>query len=642
MHELVVGTENGVLVSADSGETWSNANNGLRSLSIHVVQFDRDSLDTTASRLYAGTDLGIFESTNYGKTWISLNPNNIGVLSLAVHLNRDGRRTIIAGTYLEDGGPYLSTDEGTTWSSLGNMLPTNSDVFSVYMASDTSGSAFIGLGGAGVFRSTDSGANWNASNSGLIGTSVYSIVVADSGAGTANVLIGSYYTAYASHDGGRTWASMNISYPMFNRISSFVVNGRKIFAGTQINVFVSTDYGDSWSAGAGNTNITALAATQLPISRLFAGTVGNGVIMSTDDGKSWSPAGLAGEVISSLSSTNTNNGGTILLAGMASGASRSTDLGTTWSAVTGISGSVNCLVVNSTGTFGGGTDGVFVSADTGKTWTAESSGLGSSVVHSIALMRSNVFAATDSGVFLWDKRKLTWKPVNEGLLATSTVALAMDSTNLFVGTAGSSVWRRPLSQFGILTTPPSILSPMNDSTLTGDPELFSWKSIQGVLTYQLQIGFDSALTKIYVDVSSFSDSSIKVGPFEQDTTYYWRVRACSNNDTSSWSALSMFKTEKITSVDQQLILPTSFSFFQNYPNPFNPTTTIDYQVPRTSRVTLKVYDVLGREIRSLVDEVKHPGKYEVRFDGSNLPSGVYFCRLGAGIYHSTKKLLLLK
>lgn len=81
---------------------------------------------------------------------------------------------------------------------------------------------------------------------------------------------------------------------------------------------------------------------------------------------------------------------------------------------------------------------------------------------------------------------------------------------------------------------------------------------------------------------------------------------------------------------------------QNYPNPFNPTTEIGYQISEVSHVTLRVYNVLGQEVATLVNEVKQPGRYEVTFDGTGLSSGVYFYRLQAGEFVDTKKLLLLK
>jgi hypothetical protein len=88
--------------------------------------------------------------------------------------------------------------------------------------------------------------------------------------------------------------------------------------------------------------------------------------------------------------------------------------------------------------------------------------------------------------------------------------------------------------------------------------------------------------------------------------------------------------------------PITFQLLQNYPNPFNPTTTIKYQIPELSFVTLKVYDVLGNEIKTLVNEEKPAGSYEIGFDGTGLPSGVYFYRLQAENFVETKKMVSMK
>lgn len=93
---------------------------------------------------------------------------------------------------------------------------------------------------------------------------------------------------------------------------------------------------------------------------------------------------------------------------------------------------------------------------------------------------------------------------------------------------------------------------------------------------------------------------------------------------------------------KSLVYPSTFALYQNYPNPFNPSTTISYQLPAFSHVTLIVYDVLGREVATLVNEYKKMGNYAVEFNATNLSSGVYFYRLQTGPYHDTKKLLLLK
>ncbi|RJQ59858.1 MAG: T9SS C-terminal target domain-containing protein [Stygiobacter sp.] len=109
----------------------------------------------------------------------------------------------------------------------------------------------------------------------------------------------------------------------------------------------------------------------------------------------------------------------------------------------------------------------------------------------------------------------------------------------------------------------------------------------------------------------------------------------------------------ILDVQNEESIPKQFALSQNYPNPFNPETTINFTIPNvetTRRVvftTLKVYDVLGREVATLVDEYKQPGNYNVSFNvetcrGKSLPSGIYFYRLQSGSYSETKKLILLR
>ncbi|MGD8306734.1 MAG: T9SS type A sorting domain-containing protein [Ignavibacteria bacterium] len=101
-------------------------------------------------------------------------------------------------------------------------------------------------------------------------------------------------------------------------------------------------------------------------------------------------------------------------------------------------------------------------------------------------------------------------------------------------------------------------------------------------------------------------------------------------------------TDEIVSVQGDEIAPVSFTLKQNYPNPFNPTTKIRYEIPKRSFVTLKVCDILGKEVVTLVSEEKIQGNYEVNFDASSLTSGIYFYQLIAGFLIETKKMVLVK
>lgn len=97
----------------------------------------------------------------------------------------------------------------------------------------------------------------------------------------------------------------------------------------------------------------------------------------------------------------------------------------------------------------------------------------------------------------------------------------------------------------------------------------------------------------------------------------------------------------ITSVDDNSV-PVEFSLSQNYPNPFNPSTTIEYSVPSNELVKIKVYDILGNEIETLVNELKSPGTYRAELDGKSLSSGVYFYRITAGSFQEVRKMMFIK
>jgi hypothetical protein len=105
---------------------------------------------------------------------------------------------------------------------------------------------------------------------------------------------------------------------------------------------------------------------------------------------------------------------------------------------------------------------------------------------------------------------------------------------------------------------------------------------------------------------------------------------------------SLKVSDLVASVGDNGADPKEFKLYQNYPNPFNPATMIRFQIAKRGHVLMKVYDVLGREVVTLVNDVKEPGTYTVQWNATNFASGVYFYRLDAGSYTSVKKLLLLK
>ena len=111
---------------------------------------------------------------------------------------------------------------------------------------------------------------------------------------------------------------------------------------------------------------------------------------------------------------------------------------------------------------------------------------------------------------------------------------------------------------------------------------------------------------------------------------------------NTWSVMGDTPLSGVTDVKKTSDVVTTYNLDQNYPNPFNPTTTISFSIPQNGLVTLKIYDILGREVATLLNEEKNSGAYTLSFDASNLPSGTYIYSIHSGNYSSTKKMMLLK
>ncbi len=126
---------------------------------------------------------------------------------------------------------------------------------------------------------------------------------------------------------------------------------------------------------------------------------------------------------------------------------------------------------------------------------------------------------------------------------------------------------------------------------------------------------------------SFEDKNINNG------TYEYRLKQIDNNGQFKYSSTAKVLINSI---------PKVYALNQNFPNPFNPSTKISYQISKSEFVSLKVYDILGNEVSTLVNEKKSPGNYEINFDASSLSSGVYFYQIKAGNFVQTKKMTLIK
>ena len=169
----------------------------------------------------------------------------------------------------------------------------------------------------------------------------------------------------------------------------------------------------------------------------------------------------------------------------------------------------------------------------------------------------------------------------------------------------------------------TLISSLSGETEFSTPEIIS---ARGKQTVQFQWAIPASLPL-------FSRIYAVIDPDNQ-------IDELQSNNNKGWTVLGRTVP---TSVDDEIkYIVTGYELSQNYPNPFNPVTKITYSIQRESKVSLKVYDILGREVATLVDEIKQMGRYEVEFGNNTLASGVYFYRLQAGDFVSTKKMMLLR
>ena len=172
----------------------------------------------------------------------------------------------------------------------------------------------------------------------------------------------------------------------------------------------------------------------------------------------------------------------------------------------------------------------------------------------------------------------------------------------------------------------------------------NWNSVSSATGYRLDVATNSTFTNYVSGYQNLDVGNVtykNVSGLISGTTYYYRVRAYNSIGSSANS--NTITVGPLTHIQQiPSDLPLTYDLSQNYPNPFNPSTTISYQIPSESFVTLKVFDLLGRELEVLVNEEKTAGFYDVKYNASSLSSGIYFYTIRAGDFIQTKKFILLK
>ena len=209
---------------------------------------------------------------------------------------------------------------------------------------------------------------------------------------------------------------------------------------------------------------------------------------------------------------------------------------------------------------------------------------------------------------------------------------------------GTSPWSAVWKFTTIVAAPaaPGLSSPADKALEIAIDTTLVWNSSTGGVSYGLQVSTTSDFSTTVVEQNELTETSFQVNDLENETTYFWHVNATNAGGTSPWSTVRRFTTEQVTSVETDSGIPSDFRLGQNYPNPFNPTTNITFDVPKSEYVILKVYTLLGTEVATLVSGNLSAGKYTIKFDASNLSSGLFFYKLQTNLFVEIRKMLLVR
>lgn len=209
---------------------------------------------------------------------------------------------------------------------------------------------------------------------------------------------------------------------------------------------------------------------------------------------------------------------------------------------------------------------------------------------------------------------------------------------------GESEWSEVWKFRTILEQPETVqlLKPAHESEVSPFPFL-TWSTTDHAEEYILHLSREDSFDDLVFDTTfSVPDTSYKFETgLDPYTDFYWRIQASNESAQSEWSEVFSFYVHGGLSTDAESI-PVEFTLQQNYPNPFNPITQIRYGIPKASKVQLEVFNTLGQNVSTLVNERKAAGWHTAVFDASGLSSGFYIYRIKAQDFVSTKKLMLIK
>ncbi|MFZ0455236.1 MAG: T9SS type A sorting domain-containing protein [Ignavibacteriaceae bacterium] len=587
-------------------------------------------------------------STDAGRNWVSSttppvsSPTSFAILPAT---KDSGIIRIVAGTMWN--GIYISSDNGMTWTP-----STLKGQIGAVAASDSV--IYAGVYADRIYRSTDGGTSWTACGNGLPpATDVREFAfVPNGGGGSSVVALSEPSEIFLSTNNGNNWNAIknNLWAGLFWSLTTAQLNSdtSAIFVGTESGVFRSTNAGFTWDVV--NQGLSACIVTALGVSKtsVFAGTGGNGIFRSSDQGFTWIPVnnGLDSAFIESIQTyggltvNSIASFGNTLLAGTLAGIFRSADKGATWNDVNNdwTRQQIWSFTKSDSAIFAGGSVFlVFRSTDDGITWNHGDTSFSSGSVMALTSENGKLFAAAmEGGAYRSIDNGINWSKIYSPSQFDYPYALAYVSPYLLLGagtqgllrsnddgntwTGGSNGLPADCDIYDFVVTGSNVFAGTNGGVFLSTDFGLHWSN---VTSKELNSGIRS-LAIVGSDLVAGTGGAGVI----------WK------RPLSEMIAFSNV-SERIPAFN--------FELEQNYPNPFNPTTTIKYSIIKESFVTIKVYDILGKEITTLVNEKKPLGKYSVNFNASNLPSGVYLYRMKAipegrqaGRFVSTKKFVLLK
>ncbi|MBN1633091.1 MAG: T9SS type A sorting domain-containing protein [Ignavibacteria bacterium] len=362
------------------------------------------------------------------------------------------------------------------------------------------------------------------------------------------------------------------------------------------------------------TENAAVYAIKEKDNNIYIGTYGSnsGIYRSSNNGINWTK--ITPDTIGQIMDIGLKD--SMIFAASQFGLYLSTNDGISWSYIL----NHNCLTIefsNSNIFVGTKHGGIYSSSNNGLNWTNIAI-LNVTYVNDLLIQGSLFIAGTGEGIYRSTNSGINWvKTANQYI-----EKLTYSGSELFAGGLGFF----KSTNNGLNWTP----SGLNNIIIFG---LYNYS---GTLFSATHEGF-------YISKNAGNTWFVKNEGITGDTNFY-SVYA-NSNFVFAGQYLHLFRRELneiIVIKNISTEIPSAFSLEQNYPNPFNSVTKIQFKVASDKFVKLIVYDLKGREIKTLVNEELNPGTYDVQFDAGNLPSGVYFYRMEAGKFMETRKLILLK